>query len=58
MFGYAFDSHPTPDRVDHRAAPYRHPHSFYLPGMPYLPQMPLSNAPNRPPGLKVGSALA
>jgi hypothetical protein len=45
MFGYAFDSRPTPDRVDHRAAPYRHPHSFYFSGMPYLPQVPLPNAP-------------
>jgi hypothetical protein len=45
MFGYAFDSQPTPDRVDHGAAPYRHPHSFYFSGMPYLPQVPLPNAP-------------
>jgi hypothetical protein len=45
MFGYAFDSRPTPDRVDHQAAPYRHPNSFYFSGMPYLPQVPLPNAP-------------
>jgi len=45
MLGYAFDSQPTPDRVDHRAASYRHPHSFYFSGMPYQPQVPLPNAP-------------
>jgi hypothetical protein len=45
MFGYAFDSQATPDRVDASAAPYRHPNSFYFSGMPYLPQAPLPNAP-------------
>jgi hypothetical protein len=45
MFGYAFDSQPTTDRVDHCAPPYRHPQSFYFSGTPYLPQWPLRNAP-------------
>ncbi len=45
MFGYAFDARPTPDRVDHLAAPYRHPHSFYFSGVPYLPRVPSPNAP-------------
>jgi hypothetical protein len=41
MFGYAFDSQPTPDRVDKSAPPYRHPQSFYFSGFP----MPPANAP-------------
>ena len=41
MFGYAFDSRPTPDRVDRSAAPYRHPQSFYFSGFPKPP----ANAP-------------
>jgi hypothetical protein len=40
MFGYAFASQPTADRVDHRAAAYRHPHSFYFSGRRYPPQAP------------------
>jgi hypothetical protein len=45
LFGYAFDSRPTPDRVDKRAAAYRHPHSFYFSGVPQLSGVPLPNAP-------------
>jgi hypothetical protein len=45
LFGYAFDSQPTVDRRDKTAAPYRHPHSFYFSGMPYMPDVPLPNAP-------------
>jgi hypothetical protein len=41
MFGYAFDSKPTPDRVDRSAMPYRHPQSFYFSGFPKPP----ANAP-------------
>jgi hypothetical protein len=41
MFGYAFDSQPTPDRVDKSAPPYRHPQSFYFSGYP----LPPANAP-------------
>jgi hypothetical protein len=41
MFGYAFDSQPTPDRVDKSAPPYRHPQSFYFSGFPMAP----ANAP-------------
>ena len=41
MFGYAFDSQPTPDRVDGYAPPYRHPQSFYFSGFPAAP----ANAP-------------
>jgi hypothetical protein len=37
MFGYAFDSEPTPDRVDKSAKPYRHPQSFYFSGFPIAP---------------------
>jgi hypothetical protein len=32
LFGYAFYSEATPDRVDHGAAPYRHPESFFFSG--------------------------
>jgi hypothetical protein len=39
MFGYAFDSRATPDRLDHNAPPYRHPQSFYFSGV-YNPQNP------------------
>jgi len=45
LFGYAFDSQPTPDRVDKNEPPYRHPQSFYFSGVPRLPQVPLPNAP-------------
>jgi hypothetical protein len=45
LFGYAFDSQPTLDRVDKTALPYRHPQSFYFSGVPLLPQAPLPNAP-------------
>ena len=41
MFGYAFDSQATPDRVDKTAKPYRHPQSFYFSGYPPPP----ANAP-------------
>ena len=41
MFGYAFMSEPTPDRVDKSAPPYRHPQSFYFSGYPLAP----ANAP-------------
>jgi hypothetical protein len=41
MFGYAFDSQPTPDRVDGFVPPYRHPQSFYFSGYP----LPPANAP-------------
>jgi hypothetical protein len=41
MFGYAFESNPTPDRVDKSAIPYRHPQSFYFSGYP----LPPANAP-------------
>jgi hypothetical protein len=37
MFGYAFKSEAEPDRVDHSAAPYRHPQSFYFSGFPAPP---------------------
>ena len=41
MFGYAFYSQATPDRVDKSAKPYRHPQSFYFSGFPMAP----ANAP-------------
>jgi hypothetical protein len=41
MFGYAFMSEPSPDRVDNNAPPYRHPQSFYFSGFPVAP----ANAP-------------
>lgn len=37
LFGYAFESTATPDRVDKTAAPYRHPQSFYFSGVPMNP---------------------
>jgi hypothetical protein len=37
LFGYAFDSTPTPDRIDKSAPPYRHPQSFYFSGVPVDP---------------------
>jgi hypothetical protein len=37
LFGYAFMSEPTPDRVDKSAPPYRHPQSFYFSGVPVSP---------------------
>ena len=37
MFGYAFNSEPTPDRVELSAEPYRHPQSFYFSGYPLAP---------------------
>jgi hypothetical protein len=37
MFGYAFASVATPDRVDRSAEPYRHPQSFYFSGYPLAP---------------------
>ena len=44
MFGYAFNSKPTPDRVDRSAKPYRHPQSFYFSGFPMAPLMRRSSA--------------
>lgn len=41
LFGYAFESTATPDRVDKTAPPYRHPQSFYFSGVP-------SNPPSAP----------
>jgi hypothetical protein len=41
MFGYAFDSKPTSDRVDKSAMLYHHPQSFYFSGFPSPP----ANAP-------------
>jgi hypothetical protein len=41
MFGYAFNSQATPDRVEKTVAPYRHPQSFYFSGFPVAP----ANAP-------------
>ena len=41
VFGYAFVSTPTLDRVDKSAIPYRHPQSFYFSGYP----LPPANAP-------------
>jgi hypothetical protein len=41
MFGYAFMSEPSRDRVDKKAPPYRHPQSFYFSGFPVAP----ANAP-------------
>ncbi len=41
LFGYAFMSEPTPDRIDRAARPYRHPQSFYFSGYPLAP----ANAP-------------
>lgn len=37
MFGYGFYAQPTPDAVDRKAKPYRHPHSFYFSGFPGFP---------------------
>ncbi len=37
LFGYAFDSTPTADSFDPKAAPYRHPQSFYFSGYPGNP---------------------
>jgi len=41
LFGYAFESAATPDRVSPAAPPYRHPQSFYFSGYP----LPPANAP-------------
>jgi hypothetical protein len=41
MFGYAFFTWPTRDRVDKSATPYLHPQSFYFTGFPLAP----ANAP-------------
>lgn len=41
LFGYDFDSEPTPDRADKSLVPYRHPQSFYFSGVP----APVPNAP-------------
>lgn len=41
LFGYAFHKEPTPDAKDPKAAPYRHPQSFYFSGCPDSP----ANAP-------------
>jgi hypothetical protein len=41
LFGYAFESTATPDRVEKTLAPYRHPQSFYFSGVP----APVPNAP-------------
>lgn len=35
--GYAFNKQATPDTFDRKAAPYRHPQSFYFPGNPVDP---------------------
>ena len=45
LFGYAFDTKATRDRVDKSAAPYRHPQSFYFSGVPPIPGIPSPNAP-------------
>ena len=37
MFGYAFESAASPDRVDRYAKPYRHPQSFDFSGYPMVP---------------------
>jgi hypothetical protein len=37
LFGYAFDRTPQPDGFDKKAAPYRHPQSFYFAGYPVDP---------------------
>jgi hypothetical protein len=37
LFGYAFKSAWEPDAVDKKAAPYRHPQSFYFSGYPLTP---------------------
>jgi hypothetical protein len=37
LFGYAFEKTPKPDRFDRKAAPYRHPQSFYFSGAPTTP---------------------
>jgi len=41
MFGYAFETRPTRDRVEKSAKPYRHPQSFYFSEYP----LPPANAP-------------
>jgi hypothetical protein len=46
MFGYAFEALPRPDAADPKAAPYRHPQSFYFSGA-YDPTNPTS-APDAP----------
>jgi hypothetical protein len=45
LFGYAFNSQASLDRVDKTVAPYRHPSSFYFSGVPKLPGVPEPNAP-------------
>lgn len=37
MFGYGFHAQATPDAVDKKAKPYRHPQSFYFSGFPGFP---------------------
>lgn len=37
LFGYAFEKRARPDSVDHSAAPYRHPQSFFFSGAPTDP---------------------
>ena len=37
LFGYAFYKTPQPDSYDKKAAPYRHPQSFYFAGYPVDP---------------------
>lgn len=42
LFGYAFEKEARPDSVDHAAAPYRHPQSFFFSGYPDdLPDAPI-----------------
>jgi hypothetical protein len=45
LFGYAYEATPRPDSADHDAGPYQHPQSFYFSGVPYMPEVPLPNAP-------------
>jgi hypothetical protein len=37
LFGYAFETTATPDRVEKTLAPYKHPQSFYFSGVPVAP---------------------
>ena len=42
LFGYAFQKEATPDIYDSKAAPYRHPQSFYFSGVPVLDGKPFA----------------
>ncbi|AKJ07206.1 hypothetical protein ATI61_111165 [Archangium gephyra] len=48
MFGYGFQSAWTPDKADPKAAPYRHPQSFYFSGFPGYPP-PKKGEPQKEP---------